>query len=741
MHARLRFRWTRFLAFLLAVLFTTGPFPAGAADAAAAGEYPAVTLEQAIRTVKENFNVPAGYTRFTSGYSSFQDRQAWSLNWSAPEEPGGNFFAQVDAQTGEVLSMNLWRPEQNPGPGLRIPAVSAARARQTAEAILQRLIPERLPELRFVDSGEQPIPLDSYGMFTYGFRWQRVVGGIPFPGDGVTVEVSAGDGQVTSYHLDWQKADFPSAVGAISPEKARQAFDRAGMLELQYFFPSPVRPLAAGEKLKQSAQLVYRLHHPSGGLIDAVSGEPVVPPGGQWFGGGGAGGRMEADAQKMLGSTASAPVPLSPEEIKEIERTAKIISREEALAAVKKWVTVPQNFTLEQVSLSVDGRDLDVRYWYLSWRAQLEENGEPSYMSASINAVTGELVSFDLLSPPAGAGQSGTLDRAAAQKMAAEFLSRVQPQRFREVKLDEYSSFSEPGPVRKGQNPPGQFFRYRRIVNGIPFPGDGMSVRVDTAAGRITSYRLDWSNLAFPAPEGILGTQQATDAFLRARPLTLSFTRLYDPSGPGEVRLVYQLLAAPGVAASDLLDARTGEFLDWAGKPLSQQRRVHRFDDIAGNFAEEEISLLGRAGLFGEYGSAFHPEEKVTAVSLLRAMLMAKGEFFGGAAPADQDILKRARVRGWLKEELAPDSPVSRETLVKLLVRMLGLDLAARAEGVYTVPYADASSLPPDALGYAALAWGLGIVKGDGVNFAPSHEVTRAEAAAALVRALRAESS
>ncbi|MEW5899733.1 MAG: YcdB/YcdC domain-containing protein, partial [Bacillota bacterium] len=600
-----------------------------------------------------------------------------------------------------------------------------AQARQTAEALLKRLLPERLPELQFVNSGEQPIPLDSYGMFTYSFRWQRMVGGIPFPGDGVTVEVSAGDGQVTGYHFDWRKADFPSAVGAISPEKARQAFDRAGMLELQYFFPSPVRPLAAGEEQKQRAQLVYRLYHPSGGLIDAVSGEPVVPPAGQWFGGGGAGGPMEAERQKMMSGSASAPVPLSPEEIKEIERTAKIISKEEALAAVKKWVAVPENLTLEQVSLSVDGRNPDERYWYLSWRAQQGETGGPQFMSASVNAATGELVSFDLPSPPAGPGQSGTLDRAAAQKMAAEFLSRVQPQRFREVKLDEYSSFSEPGPVQEGQNPPGQFFKYRRIVNGIPFPADGMSVRVDTVAGRITSYRLDWSNLTFPAPEGILGAPQAADAFLQARPLTLSFTQIYDPSGPGEVRLVYQPLAAPGVAASDLLDARTGEFLDWTGKPLSQQRRVYRFNDIAGNFAEEEISLLGQAGLFGEYGSAFHPEEKVTAVSLLRAMLMAKGEFFDGGVPADQDVLKRARVRGWLKEDLPPGGAVSRETLVKLMIRMLGLDRAAQVEGIYQVPYADASSFAPGSLGYVALAWGLGIVKGDGVNFAPGHEVTR----------------
>lgn len=730
----MRYRWPRFLAFLLAVLFTAVLFPAGAP----AGEKPAVSLEQAICTVKENFTVPKEYTRFTSGYSSHQDRQAWSLNWNAPEEPGGGFHAQVDTQTGEILSMDLWKPERCPEPGLRIPAVSEAQARQTAEALLKRLIPERLPDLQFVTAGEQPIPLDNYGAFAYSFRWQRTVNGIPFPDNGVTVEVNAGDGQVTSYRFDWRKGDFPSAAGAISPEKARQAFDRAGMLELQYFLPSPIRPLAAGEKQdqKQRVQLVYRLYHPSGGLIDAFSGEPLVPPG-RWFGGGGADGRGGVEMQKMMESAAPAPVPLSPEEIKEIERTAKIISREEAAAAVKKWVAVPEKLALEEASLAADWQNPELHLWHLYWRAKQEGTGEPRFVSAQVNAVTGELVGFDLPSLPAGPEQPGALDRAAAQNMAAEFLSQVQPQRFREVKLDEYSSFSEPGIVKEGENPPVQFFKYRRIVNGIPFPGDGMSVRVDTVAKRITSYRLDWSNLAFPAPEGILGIQQAADAFLQARPLTLSFDQVSGPYSPGEVRLVYQPLTAPGVPASDLLDARTGEFLDWAGKPLSQLRRAYRFNDIAGNFAEKEISLLGQAGLFGEYGDAFRPAEKVTAVALLRAMLMAKGELFDGGVPADQEILKRARDRGWLKEDLPPGGTVSRETLVKLLIRMLELDRAARLEGIYQVPYADAASFSPGSLGYVALAWGLGIVKGDGENFTPGHEVTRAEAAAALVRALQ----
>ncbi|APC09151.1 S-layer homology domain-containing protein [Neomoorella thermoacetica] len=52
------------------------------------------------------------------------------------------------------------------------------------------------------------------------------------------------------------------------------------------------------------------------------------------------------------------------------------------------------------------------------------------------------------------------------------------------------------------------------------------------------------------------------------------------------------------------------------------------------------------------------------------------------------------------------------------------------------MPYTDAGSLSSDSLGYVALSWGPGILKGNGSTFAPGHQVTRAEAAAALVRTL-----
>lgn len=723
----------RFVRWCLAVILLATWLPA----AATAQEKPAVSLDQAIRTVKDNFAIPGEYTKFSSGFSSGlgadRDRQEWSLNWEAPAEPGAGFHAQVDAVTGEIRSISHWKPGKPGQPVPRVPAVSEEQAQKIAGEFLNRLAAKHIQELQPVPTQDQVIPLGNYGPVSYHFRWQRLVNGIPFPTDGVNMEISGEDGRLVSYNLEWTSADFPAARGTIPLEKAREAFDGAGMLELQYFQPFRRSPMEAGKK--PEILLVYRLNHPSGGVIDAFTGRPLVPEDGRYLveksipGGGGG----EESFMRMNDGQPAVSVPLTPAEQQEIERTAKLIARDQAVEAVKKWVQVPDNLALRGANLATNWQNPDTHIWNLNWSDEKAGDEKPGYMFARVNAFTGELVGFDLYYPGTD-GKTGTMDRPAAQKIAEEFLQRIQPGRFQEVKLDE----SQPLVTReKGKNPPFQYFNYRRLVNGIPFPGNGLNVRVDTVQGKVVSYNLNWSDRQFPSATGVLNAKQAGESFLKYRPLTLSYARMYGPDGPGDIRLVYQPLATGwGVPTIDMVDARSGAGLDWEGKPVSQNPRAYQFNDIAGNFAEREISLLGRAGIFGEYGDAFHPDENITTISLLRAMLMVKFGAQGFSGLSDEEVLKRVREQGWLTESTQPGAPVDRLTLAKLLIRFLGLDRAARVEGIYQVPYADAGSLPAGSLGYAALTWGLGIIKGDGQAFVPDHQVTRAEAAAALVRTL-----
>lgn len=725
--------WRRVLGWQLIFMLLVAFFP----GAALAAEKPDFTLEQAIRLVKENFDIPAGFTKFESSYNSYDNRLIWSLNWNATGEPGGSFNAEVNAKTGEIINMRLWQYELTPQQGIKLPSISATKARAIAVELVERLLPQRLDELKLLPAEDQIVPLNPYDRVTYAVRWQREVNGIPVAGDGVTVEVRGDTGQVVGYNLSWIEADFPAAGGAISQQQARQVFEDNEMLELQYFLAS-IRPLAeTGEK--EQPQLVYRLYHPSNGVIDALQGEPLQLEDGMWLRDGGLGGmgEMARDMEQKSMANGGAPVPLSPEELQEIERTARLISQAEAIAALKKWVEVPAYLILSNANLMADWQEPETRIWNLHWYNEQAEADQIRYLSGRVNAVNGELMGFDLYYEPADPSKPGSLNREEARQLAEKFLKQVQPQRFAQVEMDKnYVSDWDPQPLKQGENPRMQRFNYHRVVNGVVFPGNSMNIAIDTVAKRVTSYSLSWQNLNFPAPRGLLTARQANDVFLAERPLTLTYTQVYIPNKQAQMRLVYQPTVAPGKSFFELIDAKNGQPLDWQGKPLAQQPRVYHFNDIAGHFAAREINLLGQAGIFGEYGNAFHPDEKVTIVSLLRAMLMANDGIWGVNELTDAEILKRARDRKWLQEDLTATDTVNRETLAKLMVRMLNLERAAGIEGIYQVPFDDSGGLPSGSIGYVALTWGLGIIPVDDNNFVAARPVTRAEAAFALVKAM-----
>lgn len=164
-------------------------------------------------------------------------------------------------------------------------------------------------------------------------------------------------------------------------------------------------------------------------------------------------------------------------------------------------------------------RQPGVYSWNLTLKTALPNRQDS--VTASLNALTGEMLSFDYY-PVAGGWQWGYLNRAGAQKISAGFLQAIQPQRFTEAKLEQ--GFS-PAPAWGIKCPPFQQFNYRRMVNGIPFPANYLAVGVDTHARRVVRYELKWTNLSFPAPRGAMSLQQANGVYLGNYPLNLLYVR------------------------------------------------------------------------------------------------------------------------------------------------------------------------------------------------------------------------
>lgn len=731
--------WRSFLAVcVVTVLLVPAVAPmalAGEANVAAVGVLAKsqINLEKAIQIVKANFEVPSDYTDFSSSYNTYDDRQVWALRWSGTAERPGEFAAEVNAVNGDIVSMNYWKNDESDNSSM-IPAISKEDAQDIGYKLLNRLLGQRAEELKLVPTDQEILPL-GYGPYNYSVQYQRLVNGVPFLGNGANVQVSSTDGQITSYNLTWNEVTAPAADGVINLEQAQQAFAKAPFFKLQYWVSSPYRILAAGEK--QDAKLVYQLTGQNGGAIDAFTGLPIELKPGEWLSadasimGGMGGAKAESARMDSNGQV------LTPQERQEVERTENLLTQEKAIAEVKRWIEIPETLILRSANLGKDWRNADQRIWSFDWSntdSGEKKAGTPQYISARINAKTGELVGFGISNSQPGSTEV-KLDRAAAQKLAEEFLNRVQPERFKEVALDqeENEQFIKIAP-EPGNS---QAFNYQRVVNGVSFPANGMMISVDPLSGMITSFELNWGDYSLPGVSGVLSTEKAVDAFLKERPLTLSYVRIYSNGIPGDLRLVYLPVAKDrSVAASNIIDAKTGELLDYQGQPIEKGPKPFNFTDLNGVSGAAEITVLGRAGLFGDYGNSFKPSEAMSLESLLRAMYLSRYGIWGNVNLTDKEIIAKAKDLGWLKEDLKAGDIVNRELLAKLLLRSIQLNKIAELKDIYKVDFQDADQISGDALGYVAITTSGGILKIDGQTFAPGQTVSRAEAATAMFRIL-----
>lgn len=185
---------------------------------------------------------------------------------------------------------------------------------------------------------------------------------------------------------------------------------------------------------------------------------------------------------------------------------------------------------------------------------------------------------------------------------------------------------------------------------------------------------------------------------------------------------------------------------------------IAKFKDMAGHWAEGTVAKLAGMGVISGYeDGSFRPDNEisraeVTAI-LVRALKLPAG--------SEQDLLKfkdRASIPDWARGVVAaaakeglvrgypqpdgtvtfePDRPVSRAEMAALVVRILEKKVGSVAPA--ELKFVDAGSIPQWARSSVGAAVAKGIVVGYPDNtFRPQKRVTRAEAAAMILRMLEA---
>lgn len=275
-------------------------------------------------------------------------------------------------------------------------------------------------------------------------------------------------------------------------------------------------------------------------------------------------------------------------------------AEEKNLIAVKPNIDLKQAVEIakEKLNIKTEGmeftnsyyeRNDDKSVWNLSWRGK-EYNYEG--IEIEVDAATGDILRFSKWDHNENSNSKiPKYTKEAALKVAEEFLLKLEPDKYKEVKLLNENKFNNDSNLYSEY----YTFVFSRQINGINFNQNGMTVNVNKNTLDISEYELSWGNNAkFPEKSNAISKDKAQDIYKNKLGLELSCQLINKNEGEPVPILVYSFKDKNGV-----IDALTGEVLKNDNYQPREKYAMNEKPDSAGqmgenrvNFTPEEIDAL-----------------------------------------------------------------------------------------------------------------------------------------------------
>jgi len=256
------------------------------------------------------------------------------------------------------------------------------------------------------------------------------------------------------------------------------------------------------------------------------------------------------------------------------------VSLEQAIKTAKEAFTVPEE--LNQFTTGFDQSDKK-SFWDLRWSSDSRPGGA---MNVRVNAATGDIWGMCRWTPLAPGQEYRGLpkySREQAGGIAAALAEKIQPERFKETRLqpDRGRDYLPPLFEKRGQVE--YRFNYARMVDGVPCLENGIEFAVSGDTGEVTSFNLRWDDTRdFPSAAGRISQARAQQIFRDEAGPELNYFRPPIPGGKEvPLKLVYRL---PAPQEQVIIDALTG-------KLLSKDGAMHKYYDMAGGGGGDEADM------------------------------------------------------------------------------------------------------------------------------------------------------
>ena len=652
-------------------------------------------LERAISQVKNVVTIPSDYKDFQYSSSQYEDNgktvSVWYLNWNKDDYSAG-ISATVEK---DGYLTNFYKFSNKPNEGLG--TVTREAGKKAADVFLAKVRPDLAPNMRIQEN------TDYSNTDRHYYRYKLYKNDVVISFVDISIEVDKYTGEVVGYNYQGTSEDLtklPSTDGVIGLQAAQKAYLDKINVTLSYYSNFDYN------KKTLTIFPAYSGSGTSGKVIDAKTGELLPLFNSYYYGDMGG-----AKSMSKIADSAAAENQLTKEELAAVENISNLISKEKAESIIRSVVPgITSDMKVTNVSLSKNYVEPGKYHWEVGF--------DGAY--GVVNAKTGELISFYMYNDQSSKGNA-SLSEAKAKEKAESFMKNVASEKFKQSRFYENPDYSM---YKMDENISDYSFNYYRQVNGIDFVGNGFTVIVNKASGLITHYDCNWyDGVTFPSIDKVITEEAAFTAVNETGKLGLMYKKVNE----GETALVYDFTNAVG---GFLIDPASGAKLGWDGQPY-KETSMPEYTDIKGHWAEATILKLLENGYYLE-GEKFNPSKKITQISFLRYLYSPIQAYYD-----DEEFYKMLINDKLIKaSEKAPTAVLTRQDAAKYIVRYLGQGKSAEHPEIFVNPFKD--KVTDSYKGYAAICYGLGVMKGDKYGrFNGTNQVTNAEAATMIYNALQ----
>ena len=659
-------------------------------------------LEDVILRVKKLFYISDSYDTFNSQINSNDNGVYFYLNWSDSKNELPNINVNTDSK-GNINSYNVYNVDYIK-PSTNNPNITRDEALIKAKQFIQRIDPKIYMEARLEDN----IQIINAQDTIYSFSFTRFIGDIPYPDNSININVDKFTGEINNYYANWEKeVAFPNVEKVISIEDGKQAFkDKIG-LELMYKYYYRLFKMTDNNQ-ETKFYLAYSLKE-NNKAIDAITGESINLG---YFG-----PMMRSEKEMAAGGEGG----ISPQERADIEKLSGILDVYEIEKKSRETLGLDISYKLQSSNLYSSYKNPGEFQWSLYFVNDIDEN---NLLTADItlNAKTSELISF-YRDNGYNSKEKATISKTQALEMAQDYLSKIQPVKAKEVELVE---------VDLQDNQLSYYFKFIRKVEDIYVESDSISIGIDAVNNEISSYSLDWYNGTLPPKGDTIGLDKAYGILFNDIGYRLKYATIYKYEKSGkqtkEIKLVYSI--DPNKIVN--MDAHSGTLLDYAGEPYKDNKPIN-YTDVDKSYAKDKIKTLSEYGV-GFNSDKFNPRAKIKQKDFIFLLFKSMNSYRTETEEDIEQIYKELiNSQIMLEAEKSLDKIVTKEDAVKFVVRAMGYGKVAEISNIYIDLFPDSKEIQAGYKGYLNIAYGLGIIKGDGTGLIrPNYELNREDAASII---------